>query len=133
MLYWQEKGLLLDNTSLTVSELVVLLSRKCAFGSTCSINRNEEGRKEGRKEERNKVAVSLKKLSCIVCIYFPNQGESCPADMGLLYGRAPPVSVQTSQVPHGYSQPVFRGSPYLLLAHHCSPQQQQGVASWPHS
>lgn len=98
MLNWQEKGLLLDNTSLTVSELIVLLSRKCAFGSTCSINRNEEGRKEGRKEERDKVDVSLKKLSCIACIYFLNQGESCPADKGLCLCMAELHQFQCRQV-----------------------------------
>ena len=48
----RRKGPLLGNTSLTVSEKVALLNRKCSFGSICSINRNKEGRKEGRKERR---------------------------------------------------------------------------------
>lgn len=43
----QEKDLFVDSMSLTVSEMLVLLSRKCSFGSICSINRNKEGRNEG--------------------------------------------------------------------------------------
>lgn len=34
--------------SLTASDKVALLSRKCSFRSICSINRNKEGRKEER-------------------------------------------------------------------------------------
>lgn len=48
----RRKGLLLGNMSLIVSDKVALLSRKCFFGSICSINRNKGGRKEGRKERR---------------------------------------------------------------------------------
>lgn len=67
----RKKGLLLVNVSLTASGKVALLSRKYSFGSICSINRNKEGRKEGKREESDMVCVSSTKLPLIACIYFP--------------------------------------------------------------
>lgn len=68
----RKEGLLLVNVSLTASEKVALLSRKYSFGSICSINRNKEGRKEGKREESDVVDVSSSALPLIECISFPS-------------------------------------------------------------